>query len=76
MKLVKCYDVLLLDSTYGNKVFNFPMLSAMGMSNIYGDHFEAGKGRSVMNFQIALAWMADETQASHEWFLETLKNLV
>lgn len=41
-----------------------------------GDHFTKGVGRSLMNFQIAVAWVIDETAGFYKWFQESLNKLV
>ena len=59
-------------------MYKFPLLNAIGISNTYGDHYnkKGVNNRSLMNFQIGLAWSIDETTESYSWFFEQLKNKV
>ncbi|CAG8852566.1 5609_t:CDS:2, partial [Gigaspora margarita] len=64
--VARCPEVLIVDTTYKTNIYKFPLVSAIGINNVSNE-----KGTLVF-FQIAMAWMEDETEASYTWFLQTL----
>ncbi|CAG8857362.1 14645_t:CDS:1, partial [Gigaspora margarita] len=64
--VVRCPEVFIVDATYKTNIYKFPLVSAIGINNVSNE-----KG-SLASFQIAIAWMEDETEASYTWFLQTL----
>ncbi|CAG8781003.1 16991_t:CDS:2 [Cetraspora pellucida] len=66
----KCYEVLIVDATYKTNVYKFPLVSAVGISNI------ANEKGSLKTFQIVMAWMQNENEDSYKWFLTMLRKKV
>jgi hypothetical protein len=52
------------------------MINAVGVSNMYGDHYDKTHGRALMNYQVALAWISDESEATYTWFFDTIREKV
>ncbi|KAG2191271.1 hypothetical protein INT47_004032 [Mucor saturninus] len=69
--IVQCPEVLIVNATYRTNVFGYPLINAIGVDNVSN---EAGSG--LMNFSIALAWVADETKETYTWFFDTLKSKI
>lgn len=66
----QCPEVLIIDATYKTNVYKFPLVSAVGISNITNE-----KG-SLKTFQIAMAWIENEKEYSYRWFLKTLRSKI
>ncbi|CAG8855080.1 17094_t:CDS:2, partial [Gigaspora margarita] len=64
--VARCPEVLIVDATYKTNIYKFLFVSAIGINNVSNE-----KG-TLVSFQIAMAWMEDETEASYTWFLQTL----
>lgn len=73
-------EVLIVDATYSTNVFKLPLINAIGVSSVYGQHYaeypSTGTNRALKNFQIALAWTSDEQSDSYNWFYKELKEKV
>jgi hypothetical protein len=57
--------VLLIDATYSPNIFGYPLFHAIGIDNVSA---QSGSNGGLMNYTIALAWVADETAETYEWF--------
>ncbi|CAG8833035.1 40353_t:CDS:2, partial [Gigaspora margarita] len=68
--VARCPEVLIVDSTYKTNVYKYPLVSAVGVNNISNE-----KG-ALASYQIAMAWMEDESEASYIWFLQTLRTRI
>lgn len=66
--VAKCPEVLIVDSTYKTNIYKYPLVSAIGINNISNE-----KG-VLASYQIAMAWIEDESEASYIWFLQTLRS--
>ncbi|CAG8563470.1 4980_t:CDS:2 [Cetraspora pellucida] len=62
----RCPEVLIVDATYKTNIYKFPLVSAIGINNV------SNKKEALASFQIAMAWMENESEASYTWFLQTL----
>ncbi|CAG8804216.1 32470_t:CDS:2 [Gigaspora margarita] len=64
--MARCSKVLIVDATYKTNIYKFPLVSAIGINNV------SNKKGALASFQIAIAWIEDESEASYTWFLQTL----
>ncbi|CAG8844811.1 15738_t:CDS:2, partial [Gigaspora margarita] len=68
--VAKCPEVLIVDATYRTNIYKYPLISAIGINNISNE-----KG-VLASYQIAMAWVDDESEASYTWFLQTLRTKI
>ncbi|CAG8756375.1 10498_t:CDS:2, partial [Cetraspora pellucida] len=68
--VAKCPEVLIVDSTYRTNIYKYSLVSVVGINNISNE-----KG-VLATYQIAMAWIEDESEASYTWFLQTLRTKI
>ncbi|CAG8696578.1 13689_t:CDS:2, partial [Dentiscutata heterogama] len=68
--VAKCPEVLIVDATYRTNIYKYLLVSAVGINNISNE-------KGVLAFyQIAMAWIDNESEASYTWFLQTLRTKI
>ncbi|CAG8767262.1 14497_t:CDS:2 [Gigaspora margarita] len=65
--VARCPEVLIVDAIYKTNIYKFLLISAIGINNV------SNEKATLVPFQIAMAWVEDETEASYTWFLQTLR---
>ncbi|CAG8584967.1 20804_t:CDS:2, partial [Gigaspora margarita] len=68
--VAKCPEVLIMDSIYKTNIYKYPLVSAVGITNISNDR------GALASYQIAMAWIEDKSEASYIWFLQTLRKKI